>query len=211
MNLPDGYILNFGSIPSYFDAILNAQPPERFSTRFLEGLGFKSTNDRLLITVLKEIGFVDADGKPSERYFRYLDREQSARVLAEGIREAYANLFEVRTNAHELGTDEVTNKLRTLYAGKKTDLTITRIAKTFVGLCQVADFSTPSESESRGATPPIGPQVPEALVERTTPETPTEKLVGFKSLQYHINIALPESRDQAVYDAIFKALKDHLG
>jgi hypothetical protein len=30
-------------------------------------------------------------------------------------------------------------------------------------------------------------------------------------LQYHINIVLPETRDQAVFDAIFKALRDHLG
>src|SRR5687768_1304001 len=115
MNLPDSYILNTASIPGYFDAILNAQPPERFSTRFLEGLGFKSTNDRLLIGMLKELGFVDTDGKPADRYFRYLDREQSARVLAEGIREAYAALFEVRAAAQDLGVEEVANKLRTLY------------------------------------------------------------------------------------------------
>ena len=31
------------------------------------------------------------------------------------------------------------------------------------------------------------------------------------ALQYHINIVLPDSRDQAVYDAIFKSLRDHLG
>ena len=31
------------------------------------------------------------------------------------------------------------------------------------------------------------------------------------SLQYHINIVLPDTRDQAVYDAIFKSLRDHLG
>jgi hypothetical protein len=30
-------------------------------------------------------------------------------------------------------------------------------------------------------------------------------------LQYHINIVLPETRDQAVFDAIFKALREHLG
>ena len=37
-----------------------------------------------------------------------------------------------------------------------------------------------------------------------------EKL-GLDSLQYHINIVLPDTRDQAVYDAIFKSLRDHLG
>ena len=35
--------------------------------------------------------------------------------------------------------------------------------------------------------------------------------IGLDSLQYHINIVLPDTRDQAVYDAIFKSLRDHLG
>src|SRR2546430_13151787 len=85
MGLPDSYTLKPGSIPDYFDAIINAQPPERFSNKFLEGLGFKSTNDRLFIGVLKDLGFLDSDAKPTPRYFAYLDRSQSARVLAEGI------------------------------------------------------------------------------------------------------------------------------
>jgi hypothetical protein len=56
MPLPDRYVLKPASIPAYFDAILDAQPPERFSYRFLENLGFASTNDRLLSGLLKELG-----------------------------------------------------------------------------------------------------------------------------------------------------------
>lgn len=209
MGLPDSYALKLNAIPDYFDAIKNAQAPDRFSTRFLEGLGFKSTNDRLVIGVLKDLGFIDSDGKPTQRYFRFLDREQSARVLAEGIREAFSQLFEVRVNAHELGAEEVKNKLRTLYAGKKTDLTIGRIANTFAALCQIADFSGPPTGEVFVAPAELE-KLPETVIEKTLPERSTEKTVGFRSLQYHINIVLPESRDQAVYDAIFKALKDHL-
>ena len=185
MGLPDSYTLKPGAIPDYFDAIKNAQAPDRFSTRFLEGLGFKSTNDRLIIGVLKDLGFIDSDGKPSQRYFRYLDREQSARVLAEGIREAFSQLFEVRVNAHELGAEDVKNKLRTLYAGKKTDLTIGRVANTFAALCQIADFSGPSFGDETAA--PVSPAdletVPETVIEKTLRERPAEKTVGFRSLQ----------------------------
>ena len=35
--------------------------------------------------------------------------------------------------------------------------------------------------------------------------------VTVSALQYHINIVLPDTRDQAVYDAIFKSLREHLG
>ncbi|MGO9261706.1 MAG: DUF5343 domain-containing protein [Bryobacteraceae bacterium] len=62
-------------------------------------------------------------------------------VLADAIREAYAELFAINKKANELSAKEASNKLRTLYAGKKTDLVIGNIAKTFYALCQYADFS----------------------------------------------------------------------
>ena len=64
MALPDSYTVKPNSIPAYFDAIRNAQPPERFAIKFLENLGFTSTNDRLFIGVLKELGFLTNDGVP---------------------------------------------------------------------------------------------------------------------------------------------------
>lgn len=38
MALPDSYTVKFSAIPAYFDAILDAQSPERFSLKFLENL-----------------------------------------------------------------------------------------------------------------------------------------------------------------------------
>jgi hypothetical protein len=214
MGLPDSYTLKPGSIPDYFDAIVNAQPPERFSNKFLEGLGFKSTNDRLIIGVLKDLGFLDSDGKPTPRYFSYLDRSQSARVLAEGIREAFSDLFAVRTTANEFTPEEVRDKLRTLYAGKKTDELIKRIAVMFSALCEIADFSAapaPAPEERDVAAGEAAKAPAETVLSQKVPIPTTEKPIGFRSLQYHINIVLPESRDQAVYDALFKSLRDHLG
>lgn len=68
MALPNSYTLKPNAIPGYFDAILDAQAPERFSIKFLENLGFTSTNDRLLIGILKDIGFLNADAVPQQRY-----------------------------------------------------------------------------------------------------------------------------------------------
>src|SRR5256885_1005598 len=99
MTLPNSYTYKVGSIPAYFDAILDAQAPERFSIKFLENLGFTSTNDRLLIGILKELGFLNTDGVPQDRYFEFLDRSRSKQVVAEAIREAYSDLFAVNKNA----------------------------------------------------------------------------------------------------------------
>ena len=150
MALPDSYTLKTGSLQAYFDAMLDAQPPERFSVKFLENLGFTSTNDRLFIGILKDLGFLNRDGTPQQRYFDFLDRSRSKQVLADGIREAYADLFAVNTKANEFTVQGAKNKLRTLYSGKKTDLVITNIAKTFRALCDCADFSgAPSARQDR--------------------------------------------------------------
>jgi len=114
MSLPSSYTNKPGSIPDYFEAILNAEAPERFTTQFLSNLDFKSTNDRMLIGILKDLGFIDPDGAPKQRYFEFLDRSQSKIILAEGIREAFADLFAINKEAYIMGVEDVKNKFRTL-------------------------------------------------------------------------------------------------
>lgn len=211
MSLADSYTQKPGSIPAYFDAVLDAQPPERFSIKFLENLGFTSTNDRLFIGILKDLGFLNADGVPQQRYFDFMDRSQSKQVLAAGIRDAYSDLFAVNTKAHELSPTDVKNKLRTLYAGKKTNNLIDRIAKTFAALCEYADFSqaaAPAMKSEQGhdqQKEPTDHKKAEAGIQAVA------QTISLDALQYHVNIVLPDTRDQAVYDAIFRSLREHLG
>lgn len=220
MALPNSYTVKPGSIPAYFEAMLNAEAPERFSTRFLEGLDFKSNNDRTFIGILKELGFIDADGVPKDRYFEFLDRSQSEKVIAAAVREAYSDLFAINKNAEALSSEDVRNKLRTLYKGAKKDNVIQRIASTFAALCEYADFSaparreTPKEAETKGESE-IKKESADATAQLARAAEEQAALANsslfLDSLQYHINIVLPESRDQAVYDAIFKSLREHLG
>lgn len=212
MALPNSYVQKYTAIPAYFDAMLDAQPPERFSQKFLENLGFTSSNDRLFISVVKELGFVNQDGKPQKRYFEFLDRSQSRKVISEAIKEMFEDLYAINSSAHTLSVEDVTNKLRTLYAGQKSDTVIDRVAKTFKSLCEYADFSGSQKIKPKEATPqPIQTTKPEATPHIERPIPSVSSTVALDSLQYHINIVLPESRDQAVYDAIFKSLRDHLG
>ena len=90
------------------------------------------------------MGFLDADAVPTKRYFEFLDRSQSRKVLAAAIRETYADLFAVNKDAHKLSAEDVKNELRTLYTGAKKNGLIARIASTFTALCEYADFSSPS-------------------------------------------------------------------
>lgn len=115
--LPNAYLTSFKNTSAILKAIQAAQAPPRFTQKFLEGLGYQNSNDRAIINVLKGIGFLDDSGVPTNRYHRYLDQTQSALVLAEGIRDAYEDLFRINRRANEMSTQDVKNKMKTLSEG----------------------------------------------------------------------------------------------
>ena len=210
MSLPNAYLTSFKNASAILKAIQAAQAPPRFTQKFLEGLGFSNTNDRAIINVLKMLGFLDDSGVPTSRYHQYLDQTQSALVLAEGIRAAYEDLFRINRNAHEMSSQDVKSKMKTLSEGAFTDRVLTQMAGTFTTLVKDADFSAaPTGHAGRDTTPmPESSEAPAAPATTGQPQ-PLVTASPFGSLAYNINIQLPESRDPAVYNAIFKALREH--
>src|SRR3954471_3059746 len=95
MAIPTSYLTTTKNLAGILNSIVGAQAPERFTTRFLESLDYKAAADRLVIGVLKSLGFLADDGRPTQRYFDYLDQSRSEAVMAQAIREAYSDLFQV--------------------------------------------------------------------------------------------------------------------
>lgn len=105
---------------------------------------------------------------------------------------------------------DVKNKMRTLSEGAFTDRVLTQMAGTFTTLVKFADFSTaPAPREASDSETVPSAERPED----GAPVRDAQSLVvspPFGALAYNINIQLPESRDPAVYNVIFKALREHL-
>lgn len=206
MALPTSYLTSVKNLPDIFAAMQGAQAPDKFTQSFLESLEFKSTSDRLIIGMLKALGFLDDAGKPKDRYFRFLDQTQGAKVVAEAVKDAYQDLFKVNVKANEMTKSDVINKLKTLGQGQIGDSVLDKMAMTFTALVKLGDFqSTPAPA------PAANPQDVRNNEEHGDKKPPGEhgplKLGG---LVYNIQIGLPESRDPAVYDALFQSLRRHL-
>lgn len=207
MALMTSYLIKSGNAEDFFKAIRNAKAPERFTQTFLKDLGFTSSNDRLYIGVLKGLMFLDDNGAPTDRYFAFLDQSQSDVLLADAIREAYEDLFALSRDAQNLELEDVQGKLKTLTRGQKSDNVINWMANTFRTLCDLADWSPP-------AKPPVESPPPVSPGSETPPPPlslpPSDRTGAPLELHYNIQLILPDSRDQSVYDALFASLRRHL-
>ena len=208
MALADAYLTQVKNLPQILEAIRQAQPPDRFTNKFLMGLDFKSTNDRPVMGVLKALGFTDESGVPKQPYFDYMDDERHKAILGDSIRQAYADLFKLNNKANEKDAAWVKNKLKMLTQGAKSDVVLARMAATFVALCKEADFSAPAITPKEPKEEPSGDSPAPALPaqEQSAGHVKQHRF----ALAYNIHIELPAVRDQAVYDAIFKSLRENL-
>jgi hypothetical protein len=220
MALTNAYLITTKNLDAFLKSIQSAKAPERFTNKFLSQLDFTSSNDRLLIGVLKGLKFIDENGTPTQRYFEFLDQGQSGRVLADGIRDAYSDLFNVNKSAQNLTVDEIRNKLKTLTLGQKSDNVVSLMANTFKALSDLADWKAVSPAVAAAGPPTPTPAAAETKKSESENKTlltvpppkapPADAAVRPLQLHYDIQIHLPESRDAAVYDAIFAALRKHL-
>ena len=208
MALPTSYLTGgYTKVPQYFDTLLTARAPEKFTVKFLADLSFTSSNDRQFINVLKSIGFLDDSGTPTDRYFKFLDQSCSKKMVAEGVREAYVDLFNLNVSANSMTQSEVEGKFKTLTNGSKAAATITQMAKTFTALCGYADWSA-------STTIPNPEMTSEHLNQEETANSHTihthDAHIAGLDLNYNIHIHLPATRDQAVYDTLFASLAKHI-
>ncbi len=77
MALTTSYLTSTKNFEGIMNSIIGARAPERFTNKFLEDLGYKSSNDRLITGVLKGLGLLAETGEPTQRYYDFLDQTQS--------------------------------------------------------------------------------------------------------------------------------------
>lgn len=212
MALTNAYLQTTKNLQSIINSVISAKAPERFTNKFLEDLGFKSSNDRLYIGLFKALGLLDENSSPTSRYHQLLDQAETGKVLAVGIQEAYEDLFALRKDAQKLTIDEVKGKLKTLTQGQKSDNIINLMANTFKALCDIADWSNSAPLQSH-----LNDSSTDSTIQKSesyrSQEQSTEGISGNSNkmnLHYNIQIHLPETTNMAVYDAIFQSLKKHL-
>ena len=205
MALPKSYTNNYGKLSQLFEKIREGTAPDIFSRQHLKDLGFKSSHDRAMVPILKELGFLSSDGKPTARYMTYLDKSRAQQVLTSAVKEVYKDLFVLKSEPTKTDMDSIAGKFKSEF--NSSDAVAKYRAANFFALLDLCNLSEASD------TPPP----PEAISVKASStisqeEQQTKSISNLKSteLHYNIQIHLPATKDLEVYNAIFKSLKEHL-
>lgn len=202
--LTSRYMGSVTNLPAIMKTIQEGNPPSKFTYTHLDGLGFKSSTDRGIIPLLKDLGFLTADGVPTQRYRLYRDKTESRRVLGEALKEAYADLFLISENLGDQHREKIEGKFKSMH--NISDWVAGRQAATFLTLLKMADVS--GSTKTMGATAVA--ESPASIVEKEIVAGSSTKKLEIGGLHYTIQIHLPPTKDIEVYNAIFKSLRANL-
>jgi Family of unknown function (DUF5343) len=193
------YLSGYGNITKALQKIQSAQTPERFTQDFLATkLGLKGGSARPVIPFLKRTGFLASDGTPTSLYKRFRNSAQRGAAAAEALRRGYARFYEVNEYAHDLTDAELRGLVAQVTGLEDSSSTFKAIIGSFNALKAFADFAAvPGEAE-------------EPRAEELVPDKTGGLQLPAIGLGYTINLHLPPTSDVAVFNAIFKSLREHL-
>ncbi|HEY2943426.1 MAG TPA: DUF5343 domain-containing protein [Vicinamibacteria bacterium] len=186
-----------GKLKGLMAKIREVGVPKKATVAWLKSIGFTSSNDPSILNVLKQIGFTDGNGVPTQTWRDYRGKNGKA-VLAEAIQAGYSELFATYSDAHARPTDDLAAFFR-----QHTDAgaqAIDKTVSTFKGLTSAADFAAvparpADDSEETDDTKVVRKQVS------------SDQAI---TVNINVQLVLPESADEDFYRKFFAAMREYL-
>jgi hypothetical protein len=199
------YLASPGSIKTCLDKIKAAATPDLVTQDFITTkLQIKGGTGKALIPYLKKIGFVASDGSPTEIYKRFRNHATAGAAAADAVKTGYKELQSVNEYFYDLNDKDLLASIVQV-TGVEADSQVAKLTlSTLKTLKSFANF------EAKGSE-----NLKETKEEKKTDKSDNAKSgasEGRRSLKlsYTINLNLPATSDQAVFNAIFRSLAEHL-
>ena len=198
------YHVNPANVKKFLDHIQTAGIPDKVPFKYIESVGFKSSNDRAIVTVMKFIGFLNSSGAPTDVWRAYRNKSQSKKVLAAALRKSYGNLFTAYPDANRKDNEALRN-----FFSSHTSVaegTLSYMVRTFKTMADMADFGSPLDLPAEETSE-------EDVAEKDGDTVAKRRLTtGKNGMTVNINIQLqiPATDKPETYDSFFAAMKRHL-
>lgn len=202
------YMQAYGNITKALQKIKSASTPDRFTQDFLATkLGLKGGSAKPVLPFLKRTGFLSSDGSPTSLYRRFRNPAASGAAAAEALRTGFAALYEINEYAHAASDEELKGIVVQATGLEEASSTVRAIVKSFRAVQAFADFDAVADAgdgdgddgddagggDGGGAGGGGGGGADRSI-----------------NLGYTINLQLPATSDIAVFNAIFKSLREHI-
>jgi hypothetical protein len=202
------YVTSPGNVEKALTGIKSAATPTTVSQDFVKTiLKIQGGPGNEMTSYLRKIGFAGGDGTPSEIYKKFRNDATEGQAAFEALRIGYKALYVRNEFMHEL-TDEKLRGLIVEETGEEKDSRVVGLVMSCIkGLKKYAKPGTaPAEQKPPAHLPATTTRTNEDPLPRTDrlPRT-----LGM-NLSYTINLNLPATTDVAVFNAIFKSLKENL-
>lgn len=199
------YLASPGSLKTALERIRTAATPDRFTQDFVNTiLQIKGGTGAAIIPYLKKVGLVASDGTPTELYKRFRNPSIGGTAIADAVQIGYKPLKEANEYFYKLSDKDLMNLILQVTGLDQNNKVAKLVFSTLQSLKSFADFDSPAHVEAAEAKEIVPIQAGQA-----GQAGQASQKVGL-NLSYTINLNLPATSDQAVFNAIFKSLKENL-
>lgn len=196
------YTTTPGKLKTVLQNLIEAERPDIFNKAYIEAyLGVSGGSAAPIPSILKRVDFVGSDGKPTEWYAKFQTDGGRPEAALHGIKKAFSEIYKKNTFAHTQSEEKIKEIIVEITGLKKSDPIVSQIYGTFDAFRSfIPDKYVSSKSDT----------------EKTSMDDDENQNSGGSNnlnglgISYHINIVLPETKDIAVFNAIFQSLKNNL-
>lgn len=202
------YVTASGNVEKALNAIKSAATPEAVSQDFVKTiLGIPGGSGNQMTAYLKKVGFATADGKPTDFYKKFRNPATEGWAAAQALRTGYAPLYMRNEYMHQLADTQLRGLIVEETGVEQDSVVVTSVLGCIKQLKKFARWDAAPIEDTNETRPPVarpGENQNSGGAPPTLPQT-----LGL-NLGYTINLNLPATSDPAVFNAIFRALKEHL-
>jgi len=155
---------------------------------------------------MRSIEFITDSSTPSDLWIQYRTPSHK-KVLAEGIKRGYKDLFSIYPDANARSNQELEHFFtKRSNAGKQV---IDKTILTFKTLCELADFNGEYVDQDELASD-VEPPIAAISTGSKTTLSKTKLQGSGVTININIQLTLPDTTDAKVYDNFFAAMKKYL-
>lgn len=202
------YITAPGNIEKTLNAIKSAATPDSVSQDYVKTiLGIKGGSGNQITSYLKKIGFAGSDGTPTNLYTQFRNPNTAGIAVAQALKKGYGPLYKRNEYMHQLSDSELRGLIIEETGVGNDSATPGLVLSCINALKAFANFDDQPNSEVSSEPKTADHELPHQHTISIGPAS--DNGLGM-NLSYTINLNLPATSDIAVFNAIFKSLKENL-